>query len=152
MIFVILGIVLVIAVCAIAASSSSKATAQRDQQLLDQKKLADTISARQPTAYQKLFGEEFPDHLDDITYTKADKILQSWSKILSSRQYKRHLKTFGSGFRDDQAKRDACTVVVSQIAPIISEDFCNLALKDPIVFAQKLESVLNSSHRMAGDE
>jgi hypothetical protein len=138
-----IGIVVVILICAGIAASSNQAE-------VEQKKLLASSAAKRPEAFQRLFAEEFPAFSSNVTYSKAEAILSTWTKAAESWDFKQHVTFFGGQFKDSDHHLLACKLMVARTASLISDEFASEAAKAPIDYYSTMHRIITSANTLSG--
>lgn len=124
MFWILVGTVIVCAVCSMAGSAEESANAEKAKA---QAALSNEANARQSrviTAFQSLLKEEFPEHAAEITFATANQTYTVYTQTFADPALRKHFTLFDkSKFKSDE---DAITVVdiaVSRATAAVSSGF-----------------------------
>lgn len=136
-------------------SERLRLAAEREEVRVEQERNAKdqeerSSASRRPDALVRLFAEEFPRFSDDITYAKADELLEKFDLMWKADLVQDTLATRGGGRDSLVTDPDVQRWFIMKVTPIISPGFHDYASKNPEEFMAGLLRAINSSSKLAG--
>lgn len=150
MFWIIVGIVIVCAICSIAGNAEESAEAEKKKVNAE---IADMTSAKESrvvAAFQELLKEEFPDYASQMTFANVDQSLKLYRMTLSDPANRAHFKLFdASSFKSNESKQIVVAMAVKNGSVAISADF-EQAMKEDIEMQKKFWKAVNAAPTKAG--
>jgi len=134
-------IILVVICCIVASISQSNDENEKRQSIL----LAEKFAARMPDAFIRIFGEEFPEHASEITYSKAKGCIDAWNSTVTSKEYKKHISWIGNKYKSPTHQRAGELLLARNVASQVSDKFLEQALADPDKFSETFQRAIKAA-------
>lgn len=132
MFWIIVGVVVVCAVCSMADSAEETAKADKARALEDQTNTANARQSRIITSFQALLCEEFPDHAASITFATANQSYQAYTQTFTDPALRHHFTWYDKNtFKSPDAQIEVRNVAVARAGAVVSQDFQNLLVQSP---------------------
>lgn len=121
MFWVIVGIVVVIAICSIASSLENAADAEKAKAVEVLNSAADAKKARIIAAFQELLKEEFPHHAASMTYSAVDQAYKAYEAAFTDPRNRSHFTLLDAKkFKSPQDRRTVVEDALGRASGAIS--------------------------------
>lgn len=132
MFWIVIGVVIVCAVCSMAGSAEESANADKAKA---QAALTSDANARQSriiTSFQELLKEEFPEHASEITFATADQSYSIYTQTFADPALRKHFTLFDKNkFKSDADAATVRDIAVSRGGAAISSRFQDAVTATP---------------------